>query len=151
MAQLTPRAGAARVRLSISEEGEMHNLATAYDFVIRMLSNEKLYLIYLWSLLAAAVLLALLRAFGIVTDEMHLGGGLSARVIRGPESTAILSAAFATVVAILNIGVAQLVFPLLPFNINRFAFIMVVIETMAWAYLIYRLPWLSNWLIGLRS
>lgn len=128
----------------------MRAFTTAYGFVSWLLSNERLYLAYFWVLFAGAALLALLRMLGVVTDHVQLGSGLTAEVKRGPESTGILSAAYATVFAVVNLGVAQLVFPLLPCSISRFAFLMVTIETLAWAYLIYRWPWLSNLLIGLR-
>jgi hypothetical protein len=128
----------------------LHYFHSVYDAIVRLLSNERLYLIYFWTLVAGSVLLAILRWLGVVTDRLQLAPGLTAQITRGAESTNILSAAYVTIVTVLNLGLAQLVFPLLPSQINRFAFAMVVIETAAWAYLIYRWPWFSNWLIGLR-
>jgi hypothetical protein len=115
-----------------------------------LLANDSSYLIYFAVLVGGAGLLAVLRHFGVVSDQINLGPGLTAEVKRGPESIAKLSTIFATIFVVLNLGVAQLVFPLLSPQVGRFAFVMVVLESLAWAYLLFRWPLLTNWLIGLR-
>jgi hypothetical protein len=65
--------------------------------LLRWLSNDRLYLVYFWALLIGALLVALLRAVGVISDRVSLGGGLTAQVIRGPESMGILTAAYTRV------------------------------------------------------
>jgi hypothetical protein len=125
-------------------------LKNIYDVTANLLVNDRLYLFYFWFLIGGAVLLAVLRILGFVTDQMDLAPGLTAVVTRGPESIGIIGGTFATIVAVLNLGVAQLIFPLLSSQVNRFAFLIVMLETAAWAYLVYRWPPLTNWLVGLR-
>lgn len=124
-------------------------LKNLFDCAVGLLINDRLYLLYFLLLVGGAVLLALLRLLGVVTDQMHLAPGLTAVVQRGPVSQAVLFGLLATVIAALNLGAAQLVFPLLSPQIGRFAFVMVVLETAAWAYLVYRWPPLTNWLVML--
>lgn len=45
------------------------------------------------------------------------------------------------VIAALNLGIGQIVFPNLPPRITRFSFAIIVLETAAWAYIFYANPW----------
>jgi hypothetical protein len=75
-------------------------------------------------------------------------GSPDATVQRGPQSLKIIHGTF-VVITVINLGIAQVVFPFLPPRISRFSFVMIIFETLAWAYLVYVNAWTRNKLIGL--
>lgn len=108
--------------------------------MLHIFVNEILYLVYFFGLIGFLVFAEFRRR-----REMAQRPG---EVTRASTSLAIIHGTF-IVITIINLGIAQIVFPLLPTRISRFAFAMMLIETAIWAYLIYLNGWLRNKLIGL--
>jgi len=104
------------------------------------LSNEFLYLAYV-AVLVAGVTIAELR---------HCAKRISGRAAP-PRTEADLSVMHAEFIVItgINLGVGQITFQYMPEYIQKLAFLLVVIETFAWAFLIYRDDWFSRKLIRL--
>jgi hypothetical protein len=107
---------------------------------MKLLSNEFLYLGYLGLLLAGAV----------VSEVRHgarrLLGSAAARRSEGEMS--VIHGEFIVITGI-NLGVGQITFQYLPGYLQELAFLLVMVETLAWACLIYRDDWFSRKLIRL--
>jgi hypothetical protein len=104
------------------------------------LSNEFLYLAYI-AVLVAGVAIAEVR---------HCARRISGRA--GPPRTeadmSVMHAEFIVITGI-NLGIGQITFQYMPEYIQKLAFLLVMIETFAWAFLIYRDDWFSRKLIRL--
>lgn len=81
---------------------------------------------------------------------MHTGG-VNTQVRRGEISIGRLGAVFGAIVLVSNLAVAGIVFPLLPTSINRFAFLMLLVETGAWTYHFALNTSFRNWVLGLAN
>lgn len=103
-------------------------------------TNQVAYLIYFSGLIGIALLLELLRRLGRLAA--------AGEATRGPTSMGIVHGTF-VVITVINIGIAQIIVPLLGQTITRFAFLMMVLETVAWAYVIYWNGWSRNKIIGI--
>lgn len=120
------------------------------DLMWQVFTNQIAYLFYFFSLIGIAIGLEVIRYLPsrrtVNTGSMALS--VNASVKRGAVSLQIIHGTFVVITAI-NIGIAQVVFPFLPPRINRFSFVMMVLETFAWAYLVYLNGWARNKLMRL--
>ena len=111
--------------------------------MLYVISNEVAYLLYFFGLLVVV-------GFAI-HRKVRVQPGIRADVRRGDRSLNMFDAFFGGI-TVINLGVAHVTIPLMPDRTSRFAFLMLVIETFAWAYLIYRdaktreyILWLREW------
>jgi hypothetical protein len=107
---------------------------------MHLVSNESLYLGYLGLLLAGAVVSELRHG------AKRILGHAAAR--RSEAEMSVIHGEFIVITGI-NLGVGQITFQYMPEYLQQLAFLLVVIETLAWACLIYRDDWFSRKLIRL--
>jgi hypothetical protein len=113
-------------------------------------SNQVAYLVYVVLLVVLGPILegvSHVRARIKTTAANRTTVHVEATVTRGDASLRIFHGAFLSVTAI-NIGIGQIVIPLLTI-IRDYAFVIMLLETLAWAYLFYLNSWTRNKLIGL--
>ncbi len=79
--------------------------------------------------------------------QKKLAPGLEGVVRRGPVSMATFNGWFAGITGF-NLGIGAIVVPLLPHNTARFGWILIVLATVAWFYIIYWTGWFRNWYLG---
>jgi hypothetical protein len=115
-----------------------------------LLTNQIAYLIYFVLLILIAFGLAIIPHLPprLTGNTGNMVVTVDATVQRGPQSLKIIHGTF-VVITVINLGIAQVVFPFLPPRISRFSFVMIIFETLAWAYLVYVNAWTRNKLIGL--
>jgi hypothetical protein len=109
-----------------------------------LFSNEFMYLGYIAVLLGGV----------IVSEVRHCAKRISghASPTRTDADMSIMHGEFIVITGI-NLGIGQIVFQYMPDYIQELAFLLVMIETFAWACLIYRDDWFSRrliWLLGAR-
>jgi hypothetical protein len=83
-------------------------------------------------------------------DRTTLAPGLADQVKRGAVSMTLFNGWFAGITGF-NIGVGAIVMPLLPLGISRFAWLLVLLVTAAWFYVIYWTGSFRNWYLGVQE
>lgn len=107
---------------------------------MEFLKNDWLYLLYFWLLLFSAIALA---AFNKYSNRPRPNASARLSVKRGDYSMGLVHGLFITVAGF-NIAIGQVVFPFIASHISKYSFIMILLQTFAWAHIIYKNVWVRN-------
>jgi len=104
------------------------------------LSNEFLYLGYVGVLLAGAV----------ISEVRHGAKRILGRANprRSEAEMSVIHGEFIVITGI-NLGIGQITIQYMPEYVQKLAFLLVAVETLSWACLIYRDDWFSRGLVRL--